>query len=67
MINPHSHSRVPTEREPWSGRMLRQLTEVQSAHWRFRLFGPLTSPRARTVDRSEALPMRAAAAKQHFA
>ena len=53
MADPQRHARVLINREPWSGRVLRQLTDAQTAHWRFRLFGPLTAPAARTLARPE--------------
>ena len=67
MADPQRHARVLIDREPWSGRVLRQLTDAQTAHWRFRLFGPLTAPAARTVERPESPPMAVGAAKQTFA
>ena len=67
MADPHTSTRALPDREPWAEHMLRQFSDAQTAHWRFRLFGPLTSPAILPVDRPETPSMTNAAAKPTLA
>ena len=59
MADPHSSTRP--DREPRLEGMLRQLSDAQTAQWRFRLFGPLTGAAAPTAAQP-AMPAKTKAA-----